>query len=225
MRIPYDPPAPLGREFIELAPEVVAAILRTLTAGWFQACKFSDVNAQAGEVLMTERLRDGMRGELKSKACPWRKTLIVLPGAESRSSNNVLIPDGRTDIPLILIEVFLTTAEHDPHAIIECKRIAGPDTHLCREYVVEGIDRFATGKYGENHAVGFMVGYVLSGTATESVDGVNAYLTRTSRKVDALEPSDVSSKAPSWRSQHVRAKPSSPIQLHHAFLGLAATVA
>lgn len=222
MRIPYDPPAPLGREFIELAPDVVAAILRTLTAGWYQARKFSDVNAQAGEVLMTERLRDGMRGELK--ACPWGKTLIVLQGAESRSSNSVLIPDGRTDIPLMWIEVFLRTAEHDPHAIIECKRIAGSDTHLCREYVVEGIDRFATGKYGENHSVGFMVGYVLSGTATESVDGVNAHLTRTSRKVDALEPSNVSSEAPSWRSQHVRAKPSSPIQLYHAFLGLAAAV-
>lgn len=222
MRIPYDPPGPLGREFIELAPEVIAAILRTLTVGWLQACEFSDVNAQAGEVLMTERLRDGMRGELKAKACPWRKTLIVLPGTESRSSSGVLIPDGRTDIPLMLIEVFLRTAEHDPHAIIECKRIAGPDTHLCREYVVEGIDRFATGKYGENHAVGFMVGYVLSGSATESVDGVNAYLTRTSRKVDALEPSDVSSEAPSWRSQHIRAKSLSPIQLHHAFLVLRA---
>jgi len=134
----------------------------------------------------------------------------------------VLVPDGRTDIPLMLIDIFLRTAEHDPHAIIECKRIAGADTHLCREYVVEGINRFASGKYGENHAVDFMVGYVLSGTAPESVDGVNAYLARASRKVDALEPSDASSEALSWRSQHVRAKPSSPIQLHHAFLGLAA---
>ena len=220
MRIPYDPPAPLGREFIELAPEVVAAILRTLSAGWLQACKFSDVNTQAGEVLMTERLRDGMRSELKSKACPWRKTLIVLPGTESRSSNSVLIPDGRTDIPVMLIEVFLRTAEHDPHAIIECKRIAGSDTHLCREYVIEGVDRFASGKYGENHAVGFMVGYVLSGTATESADGVNAYLARTSRKVDALEPADVSSEVSSWKSQHTRAKQLSRIQLRHSFLML-----
>jgi len=220
LRIPYDPPAPLGREFIDLAPEVVAAILRILTAGWLQACKFSDVNAQAGEVLMTERLRDGMRGELKSKACPWGKTLIVLSGTESRSSNGVLIPDGRTDIPLMLIEVFFRTAEHDPHAIIECKRIAGSDTHLCREYVVEGIDRFATGKYGENHAVGFMVGYVLFGTAGESVDGVNAYLTRVSRMPDALEPSDLCSEAVSWTSRHVRTKSSSSIQLQHVFLGL-----
>lgn len=224
MRIPYESPVPLGREFIELAPEIVAAILHTLTAGWLQARSFSDVNAEAGEVPMTERLREGMRTELRAKRYPWSKTLIVLPGTESRSSSKLLIPDGRTDIPLMLIEVFLRTAEHDPHAIIECKRIAGSNTHLCREYVVEGIDRFATGKYGENHAVGFMVGYVLSGTETESVDGINIYLTRASRKVDCIEPSDVCSDFPSWRSQHVRAKSTSPIRLHHAFLGLAVAV-
>ncbi|MCL2590425.1 MAG: hypothetical protein FWD67_05980 [Betaproteobacteria bacterium] len=75
MRIPYETPSALGREFIELAPEVVAAILLTLAAGWQQACLAADVNADAGEVLMTERLRDGMRSALKE--FPW--DMIVLP--------------------------------------------------------------------------------------------------------------------------------------------------
>ena len=225
MRIPYDAPAPLGREFIELAPEIVAAILLTLIAGWQQACEFDDLNAQAGEVLMTERLRDGMRGVLKAKGCRWRRMLIVLPGTESRSRSEVTIPDGRTDIPLMLIEVFLRPEEHDPHAIIECKRIEGSDTHLCREYVVEGIDRFSAGKYGENHAMGFMVGYVLSGTMMESANGVNAYLARVSRKVDHLELADDLGNAPSWTSQHARPKLSSPIRLHHAFLSFAEAAA
>lgn len=223
MRIPYETPAPLGREFIALAPEIVAVILRTLTGGWRRACEWGDVNAQAGEVVMTERLRDGMRRELKSKKCPWRKTLIVLPGTESRSSSGVVLPDGRTDIPLMLIEVFLRTEVHDPHAIIECKRIAGSDTHLCREYVVEGIDRFATGKYGENHSIGFMVGYVLSGTRTESAGGVNAYLTRASRKADLLEQAVVYLEAPTWKSQHVRQRSLPSIDLHHTFLELTAS--
>lgn len=225
MRIPYEAPATLGREFIELAPEVVAAILLTLVAGWQRACAFNDINAQAGEVWMTERLRDGMRRELNSKGHPWGKMLGVLPGTESRSSSTVVIPDGRTDIPLWLIHEFWRTGEHDPHAIIECKRISGSDTHLCREYVVEGIDRFRTGKYGQNHALGFMVGYVLSGTAVEAADGVNAHLTRVSRKVEHLEPADICEDAPSWESQHARATPSSPVRLHHAFLGLADAVA
>ena len=225
MRIPYEAPAPLGREFIELAPEIVATILLTLVAGWRHACVFNDVNAQAGEVLMTERLRDGMRGELKSKGHPWGTMLVVLPGTESRSSSTVVLPDGRTDIPLMLIEVFLRTQEHDPHAIIECKRIVGADTHLCREYVVEGVDRFRTGKYGQNHALGFMVGYVLSGTAVEAADGVNAYLKRVSRNAEHLAPSDICEDVLSWASQHARATPSSPVRMHHAFLGLADAVA
>lgn len=217
MRIPYETPSALGREFIELTPEVVAAILLTLAAGWQQACVAADVNVDAGEVLMTERLRDGMRNALKNST--WK--LIVLPGTESRSKSTVVLPDGRTDIPLMMIEIFLRTQEHDPHAIIECKRISGSDTHLCREYVIEGIDRFARGKYGENHAVGFMAGYVLSGTAAESADGVNAYLMRTSRNADSLELADVYNETQIWKSQHVRQKPSTPIQLHHALLELA----
>jgi len=215
LRIPYEPPPPLGREFIQLGPEVVAAILLTLIAGWQQASASSDVNADAGEVLMTERLRDGMRNALKGGA--WQ--LIVLPGTESRSKTSVLLPDGRTDIPLMMIEVFLRTQEHDPHAIIECKRIAGSDTHLCREYVVEGVDRFASGKYGENHAVGFMVGYVLSGTSIEAADGVNAYLGRVSRMAEQLQTADIVSDS-TWYSQHGRTQPSEPVELHHAFLTL-----
>lgn len=216
MRIPYETFPSLGREFIELTPDVVAVILLTLASGWQHARLASDVHAGAGEVLITERLRDGMRNTLKT--LPWN--LIVLPGTESRSNPSVVLPDGRTDIPLMLIEVFLRTGEHDPHAIIECKRVAGRDTHLCREYVVEGIDRFIQEKYGQNHAIGFMVGYVLSGTPSESADGVNAYLKRASRSADSLAPSDISDE-PTWQSQHSRLKSSTPIRLQHAFLGFA----
>ncbi|TFE37956.1 hypothetical protein E2553_41140 [Paraburkholderia dipogonis] len=171
---------------------------------------------------MTERLRDGMRAALKSS--PWK--LIVLPGTESRSKPNVVLPDGRTDIPLMLIEIFLRSEEHDPHAIIECKRIAGSDTHLCREYVVEGMDRFIQEKYGENHAVGFMVGYVLAGSDSESADGVNAYLKRASRSGDRLAAGDSGgSPGLSWKSRHTRSTRSISIDLHHAFLGFPVTQA
>lgn len=219
MRIPYDIPTALGREFIELPADVTAAILLTLIAGWKHATSFIDVNENAGEVAMTERLRDGMRSELKSGRLPWGKMLLVLPGTESRSSSDVLLPDGRTDIPLVWIDIFLRLGEHDPHAIIECKRIAGSDTHLCREYVVEGIDRFRKGKYGENHTVGFMVGYLLAGSGAEAATSVNAYLTRKARKAEHLQLTDVAAKFLSWESQHLRAASVLSIRLHHAFLG------
>lgn len=214
MRITYEVPPPLGREYIQLAPDITAAILVTLIAGWESSSTVPDVTPQAGEVAITERLRDGMREVLKAHRYPWSKTMIVLPGTESRSSAAVLLPDGRTDIPLFLIEVFLRSEDHDPHAVIECKRIASGDRHLCREYVVQGIDRFRGGKYGATHAFGFMVGYLLSGSAPAAVADVNAYLTRKSRQPEhlhsALDP-------PGWTSQHARTAPSLPITLYHSF--------
>ena len=225
LRIPDEELIPLGSEIIELAPDIVAAIMLTLIAGWKRASGFEDVNAQACDVPMTERLRDGMRSELNSKGHPWGKMLVVLAGTESRSSGNVVIPDGRTDIPLMLIEVFLRTQEHDPHAIIECKRIAGASKRLCREYVVEGVDRFRTGKYGKNHARGFMVGYVLSGAVDGAADGVNAYLTRVSRTAEHLKPADICRGVLSWESQHARAISLPAVRLYHAFLGLSDAVA
>ena len=61
MRIPYEVPTAVGRDFDALAPDVAAAILLTLEAGWAHATSSRDVHAGAGEVTITERLRDGMR--------------------------------------------------------------------------------------------------------------------------------------------------------------------
>ena len=143
--------------------------------------------------------------------------MAVLPGSESRSDTDVVVPDGRTDIPMFFVEIFQQLAEHDPHAIVECKRLAGDDNHLCREYVVEGIDRFKSGKYGKNHAVGFMAGYVTSGSAEGAAAGVNAYLSRVARDAEHLARHAVRADV-SWLSHHWRSAPSPPIDLHHALV-------
>ena len=218
VRIEYEPPQHLGREFIQLGPDITAAILVTLIAGWESASALSAVTAESCEVAITERLRDGMRAVLKTRRYPWSRNMVVLPGTESRSKPSVLLPDGRTDIPIFLIEIFFGSQDHDPHAVIECKRIAAGDRHLCREYVVEGVDRFRLGKYGENHANGFMVGYLLSGSAAEAVSDVNAYLTSKAREQEHLHP--VAEPPASWSSQHGRTLPAIPIILHHSFLSL-----
>ena len=127
------------------------------------------------------------------------------------------MPDGRTDIPLYVIEIFLKYGEHDPHAIVECKRLVAGDTDLCREYVVEGVDRFRTGKYGDNHVVGFMAGYLLKGDAAAAAAEVNAYLHRAGRAAEGLNPSALISDPIFWESMHPRAALGGPIALHHAF--------
>lgn len=218
MRIPHEVPVAVGRQFILLDAEVAAAILLTLQAGWARALLSPEVHVGADEVPITERLRDGMRNALGT--LPWGKTMIIAPGTESRSRATLARPDGRTDIPIFLIEVFVRYGEHDPHAIIECKRIAGTEARLCREYVVEGIDRFRTAKYSENHAAGFMVGYVISGDAAEAVAGVNAYLDGQNREAEHLASSDLVPRPGIWRSRHARTD-RLPIDVHHSFLLIA----
>lgn len=211
----------VAREFIALADDVVAAILVTVREGWGLAA-IDGETALEGEVVVTELLRDGMRQALRSGALAWGKTFIVALGMESRSTPDVMTPDGRTDIPLYVLEVFLRHAEHDPHAIIECKRLDGTDTHLCREYVVEGVDRFRSGKYAENHASGFMAGYLLGGDAQSAAAGVNAYLARVKRADERIVLSQVVRHPAFWQSQHARTVQRPAIAIHHALLGLTA---
>ena len=181
MRIPYEQSLSVGSDFVELTEDVIAVILQTVRDGWQFAVASPDVHARAGEVPMTERLRDGMRA----------------------------------------VHLFLRTQEHDPHAILECKRVSGSDAHLCREYVAQGMDRFSSGKYGRNHAVGFLVGYVISGSPQEAADGVNRYLQKFSRDAEKLTPSSVVPAFHTWRSTHARSR-STSIELHHALLKVAA---
>ena len=220
MRLPIGQPAAIGRRFINLNPELTVAIVRTIQAGWRIAVSRVEVMPEADEVTLTECLRDAMRAALKQHNFPWRKMMIVSPGTESRSQPGMTAPDGRTDIPLFLTPIFVRLSEHDPHAIIECKRVAEGDAVLAREYVIEGIDRFRTGKYAENHGRGFMIGYVLAGSPAKVVNGINAYLVRRSRNPEVLSPSSEAGLKGGWVSEHPRAAGRSPIALHHAMLAI-----
>ena len=198
-------------ERIELGPDLVATVLRVIEEGWVRA-KAMGATATDLERPLTERLRFGMR---TAKSRP--ESIVVQRGAESLSSQAALVPAGLSDIPLFFLEIYLQSSVQDPHAIIECKRIADTDTDLCREYVVNGIDRFRDGKYASCHKVAFMVGYVLMGTVDDAADGVDRYLTGRQRPTERLAPSTV--VAGSWlrESRHQRLA-HGLIVLHHAFL-------
>ena len=170
MTIPTSADAVIGLQRINLRKEVIATILDVIQVGWELALKTTSVADCSDEVCMTECLRDGMREAANKKL----KILIVAPGAESKSSDDLRHPDGRTDIPMYLVPVFQNQRDHDPHAIIECKRVKAADAYLSREYVVEGIDRFVSGKYAAKHSNGFMVGYILAGDPSTVSQSINA---------------------------------------------------
>jgi hypothetical protein len=217
--IPFEKPAVIGEALIDLAPDIAAAILQTVEFGWEIARKHHDLASDAKEIVITERLRDGMREALKARKLPWRRSMVVLPGTESRSTE-FPVPDGRTDIPILFIEIFLKLGQHDPHAIIECKRVAAGDANLIREYVKEGMDRFCSRKYGAAHSRGFMTGYVLAGAPNVIVEQINAFLKKSKRTPEQLSLNGQAF----WLSQHPRTNFTS-IELNHAFLPVGSCVA
>lgn len=215
MKLPYDGPATSGRVFIDLKSEITTAIIQTVEAGWAYVRQSSDVNSDADEVPITERLRKGMREALDDEKFAWRnEDMRVLPGTESLSCPDLPVPDGRIDIPILICSFY----GHDPHAIIECKRVAGNNARLCREYVKEGINRFRAGKYSGNHSTGFMIGYLINGDANTAVIGINNYLNRKSRTEENLKPSGLIKEQWAWESCHPRTQFATKIVLHHAFL-------
>jgi hypothetical protein len=214
--IPFEEPMSIGRPFIDLGREIATAVLLTIEGGWAIAMGQSRVSASANEVGITECLREGMREALSTTDLPWGRGLIVAPGSESKSRPGLLRPDGLTDIPVYVISVFLSTGSHDPHAIIECKRIAESDARLVREYVNEGIDRFRTAKYAANHRLGFMVGYVISGTAGGAVGRVNDYLVKKKRSKEQLHAAALVANGSTWLSEHPRLGQNMAVEIHHS---------
>ena len=210
-----------GRQTIRLDERRVA-ILQVLAAGWEQALESPHVHPDAKEVPITEALRRGMREALDRNEAPWCQKMTILRGAESSSRPDAPRPDGVTDIPVFFADIRERLGEHDPHAIIECKRVSGNAATLCRLYVEEGIDRFASGKYAGNHCDGFMVGYLLSGDAERVVARINGNLTRQQRDREHLGSCQVVNQPWARSSRHPRPHPSAPIDLHHAFFGFSA---
>ena len=206
------------QQFLDIRPERCAFILRLLDEGWKRISGGPDVNPDAGEVEITECLRDSMREVLKGELFKWRKRIWVLEGTESRSTPHARRPAGIPDIPISFSEIREEFDDHDPHAMIECKRMAGSCTDLCRRYVVDGIDRFKTGKYASSHVLGFMAGYLLSDGPQSATHGINRYLTGKRRRDERLESSTICDELWAKSSVHERPALKVPITLHHAFL-------
>lgn len=203
---------------IELGRIQRIAVLRMLAAGWTQALQNPALNPGLGEVEITEHLREGMREALRQGVIARAKGIIVAPGTQSVSGAAGRKPDGLTDIALYFQRIREEYDEHDPHAIVECKRVSGNDAHLCRLYVVEGIRRFAIGQYAGKHASAFMAGYLLIGHAEEAVGRINGYIEQQGEPSEILHLSTDFDHPQAWHSKHARPQILQPVEIYHVIL-------
>ena len=199
-----------------LGQDLCATVLHVVNRSWTSVVSRGRVSPNMYEVPITERLRDAMRSYVNEH---FFRQITVRAGTETRSSPEVLNPDGRTDISVFMPDLLEKWPnEHDHHAIIECKRIAGDDSKLCGRFVADGVDRFASGQYGVRHATGFMAGYVLRGEVDSVCTAINRYLSRNNRASEHLRPCEILPARWTRSSRHPRPPPVPGIDLHHAFL-------
>ena len=197
-----------GGAFVELSLAQAMMVLQIIGKGWNLALEQSALTAGLHERDMTRWLIPGMRWSVPDSG------VTIQRGTETAGA---AIPD----ICISFQRIREDQDEHEPHAVVECKRVSGDDAGLCRLYVVNGIDRFATGKYGAKRAHGFMAAYVTSGTPGDAADGVNRYLRKhregTEYLVDEGRPVETFSV---WVSSHSRPR-EAQVRLRHVFLEFA----
>ena len=111
----------------------------------------------------------------------WRITTNVeqhLPKDGIKKEKGFAAKLPRIDLRLVTIK---SSLEYEYHA--EAKNLKEKDSGLKRRYIDTGIDNFVSGKYKN----GCLLGYILSGALTKTVDGVNKLLKSDNRGHEVLK--------------------------------------
>jgi len=161
------PDAPCGDPAFALSADQVATVLDLVCQGADGAR--SDVSTGMLEVPTTVIVRKAMRRVKKSLGL----TNLQIRGEHEIDDMATTDPGilGRIDVTLQFLHQF---GNEDAFVAIECKRVQAGNTSLNYKYVSEGVERFASSKYGVGHQWGFMLGYVLGvpvETITDYIDG------------------------------------------------------
>lgn len=189
---------------IVLAQSQVLTVLKAVVEGWAAATENDLLTANLRERKMTRWLIAGMRRTMQDLG------VTVARGTET--------PEGNTpDICISFRTLREEEDEHEPHAIVECKRVTENDSKLCARYVCLGMIRFKKGKYSKRRTHGFMVGYLISGARDTAVERINAYLARHWSEADCLQEAELTTSLAVWQSHHSRPA-EEPIEVMHQFL-------
>lgn len=174
----------------------------------------SSLNGNQSERYMNGRLFNGMRYVRNSLKLD-NIYIVETPGVRSNADRPT--HEGEPDIAIW----FSSFGANDPHTLLECKRVDPNQMSrsLRRKYVVSGIDRFISGRYGLGHEIDFMVAYVLSNTEQVSMQDINRYLRNVGRVRELLQPnSNFDDLGFVAQSGHIRDVDGGLFRLLHSFL-------
>jgi hypothetical protein len=101
---------------------------------------------------------------------------------------------------------------------IECKRLKD-DSHLCREYYENGIQRFVTGYYSEQMPLAGMVGFIQEGDISQIIDRINRFLDNQMTIQGLKIFTMLKNSGHTYLSIHYRYRNLGEIHLYHMMLG------
>lgn len=96
----------------------------------------------------------------------------------------------------------------------ECK-LLDDSAFLIREYIVEGVCRYLSGKYGSKCSSGSMVGYVLGSDLSKVLQKLNDAMRRLSENPSLIKKDGAHENH--YNSRYQRSVGLSPFELHHLF--------
>lgn len=148
---------------------IAILVLRILHDAWPATTADSRVTRTADEDAISDVLQEKMV-EAKNRVNP-----VPLIRFEREPQS-----DGpRFNAPLGLIDIkILYTWNDDTSLTMECKRITSTENSLALEYIRNGINRFASGKYSPCHAFGIVTAYVICGNPEGCAERVSTTLGR-----------------------------------------------
>jgi len=131
-------------------------------------------------------------------------------------SNDDAEVSGRIDIVLRFMHQF---GDEDAYLGVECKRVGNGEANLNQRYVTQGVNRFATGQYGEGHHWGMMLGYVLRLPSAALIKGIDKRIRATYGEAAKLDDLDAHVDALSLHSGDlVQGTAGHVIRLMHIFV-------
>lgn len=197
---------------------IAILVLRILHDAWPATIADSQVTRTSGE--------DSISNILRWKMVDAKNRVNPIPSI--RFEREPQSDDPELDTPLGLIDIkVLYTWNDQTYLTIECKRITSEDNSLALKYVRDGVNRFASCKYGAGHAFGIVTGYVICGNPDRCAERVSTVLSaepedETGYDLDfgwQVDDGLVEGKR-HYRSRHRQKIATNTIELIHAFVPL-----
>lgn len=219
--IPYNDPASIGSTSPAFLDDLIATVLSIVVMAWSEALASGEINTSSGEPDIAGSLGKAMIIE-KNRRTGIATQMRIEEEVGTRSSDEIVKTDGRIDIKIIY------SFDEREYFGMECKKINSGDQDLAKKYVLDGIMRFVTGKYGRGHHWGAMLGFVLGGNEVSNWNLIHTQLKTFRKRTRMKGRSAVHRTWPSlprlYRTHHQQYGQTHYLALIHLFLSFSTEV-